>query len=160
MSKKKQGKSQTARTDLTRMRSVWILISLMIAFAALAVAVFRPWPLSATSKGDAGPPTEAAEAAAFGPTLPNATSPPAPSPHAMVCISGGEYAMAAMDPPTVDEVRMHGAADVRPIHRVVDGFWMDKTAVTNEELGRFVKATGYVNVAECKPLAELFRFAA
>ena len=29
---------------------------------------------------------------------------------------------------------MHAVADARPIHRVyVDGFWMDKTDVTNEE---------------------------
>src|SRR5258708_4554396 len=111
MSKKKQGKSQTARTDLTRMRSVWILISLMIAFAALAVAVFPPWPLSATSKGDAGPPTEAAEAAAFRPTIPNTAPVPAPSPPGMVWIPGGEFAMGATDPPSVDEVGMQAAAD-------------------------------------------------
>jgi formylglycine-generating enzyme required for sulfatase activity len=43
-------------------------------------------------------------------------------------------------------------ADARPIHRVrVDGFWMDATEVTNEQFERFVKATGYVTVAETKP---------
>ncbi len=42
--------------------------------------------------------------------------------------------------------------DARPIHRVyVDGFWMDATVVTNEQFARFVKATGYVTVAERKP---------
>jgi len=40
----------------------------------------------------------------------------------------------------------------RPVHRVrVDGFWMDARPVTVEEFGRFVKATGYVTVAE-RPL--------
>ena len=162
MKQKKRTRAHPALTFSTPKRSVWIVIALAMVSATGAVAVVRSWPLSPGSKVEAGQPmTEAAEAAAFGPTIPNATSVPAPSPHAMVCISGGEYAMAAMDPPTVDEVRMHGAADARPIHRVyVDGLWMDKTAVTNQKLARFVKATGYVNVAECMPLAELFRFAA
>ncbi len=42
--------------------------------------------------------------------------------------------------------------DARPIHRVyVDGFWMDKTEVTNEQFGKFVKATGYKTIAETAP---------
>ena len=37
----------------------------------------------------------------------------------------------------------------RPIHRVeVDGFWMDEALVTAGEFRRFVRATGYVTVAE------------
>jgi len=40
----------------------------------------------------------------------------------------------------------------RPIYRVyVDGFWMDKTEVTNEQFAAFVAATGYVTVAERPP---------
>src|SRR5215831_2746368 len=40
----------------------------------------------------------------------------------------------------------------RPVHRVdVPGFWMDSHPVTAEEFRRFVKATGYVTVAE-RPL--------
>ena len=40
----------------------------------------------------------------------------------------------------------------RPVHRVtVDGFWMDEQLVTNAEFRRFVRATGYVTVAE-RPL--------
>jgi formylglycine-generating enzyme required for sulfatase activity len=38
----------------------------------------------------------------------------------------------------------------------VDGFWMDRTEVTNEQFARFVKATGYVTVAEQTPRAEDF----
>jgi formylglycine-generating enzyme required for sulfatase activity len=45
-------------------------------------------------------------------------------------------------------------ADAQPVHRVyVDGFWMDRTEVTNEEFSRFVRATGYVTVAERTPTA-------
>ncbi|WP_278022409.1 SUMF1/EgtB/PvdO family nonheme iron enzyme [Flavobacterium ginsengisoli] len=44
-----------------------------------------------------------------------------------------------------------------PIHRVyVDGYYMDETEVTNEEFEKFVKATGYVTVAEQKPTKEEF----
>ena len=65
--------------------------------------------------------------------------------------------MGAMDPPAVNEVGMHEAVDARPIHRVyVDGFWMDRTDVTNEEFARFVKATKYVTIAERAPTAEEF----
>ena len=47
--------------------------------------------------------------------------------------------------------------DALPVHRVyVDGFWMDRTELTNEEFERFVKATGYVTVAERTPTEEEF----
>ncbi len=42
--------------------------------------------------------------------------------------------------------------DAQPVHQVdVKGFWMDRTDVTNEEFTRFVKATGYITIAE-RPL--------
>lgn len=47
--------------------------------------------------------------------------------------------------------------DGAPRHRVkVDGFWIDVTEVTNEQFAEFVKATGYVTVAEIAPKAEDF----
>src|SRR5262249_44673508 len=40
----------------------------------------------------------------------------------------------------------------RPVHKVyVDGFWMDKTEVTNAQFAAFVRATGYVTVVERQP---------
>ena len=58
---------------------------------------------------------------------------------------------------TKDAVGMQATTDSRPIHRVfVDGFWMDATEVTNEQFARFVKATGYVTVAERTPRPEDF----
>jgi len=57
----------------------------------------------------------------------------------------------------MDEVGMTATRDARPIHRVyVDGFFMDKTDVTNAQFATFVKATGYVTVAERTPRAEDF----
>ena len=40
----------------------------------------------------------------------------------------------------------------RPVHEVeVDGFWIDRHPVTNAQFRRFVKATGYVTLAEQPP---------
>jgi formylglycine-generating enzyme required for sulfatase activity len=71
---------------------------------------------------------------------------PGPAPEGMVWIPGGEFRMGADEFP-----------DAQPWHRVyVDGFWMDKTEVTNEQFAKFAKATGYVTVAERTPRAEDF----
>jgi formylglycine-generating enzyme required for sulfatase activity len=76
----------------------------------------------------------------------------------MVWIPGGEFSMGARDPLDMhDAVGMQATTDSRPVHRVsVDGFWMDATEVTNEQFAMFVKATGYVTVAEQTPRAEDF----
>jgi sulfatase modifying factor 1 len=45
----------------------------------------------------------------------------------------------------------NGQEDEKPPHQVtVDGFWMDKTEVTNEKFEQFVRATSYITVAERK----------
>jgi formylglycine-generating enzyme len=52
---------------------------------------------------------------------------------------------------------MKATQDARPIHCVyVDGFYMDKTDVTNEQFAKFVTATGYQTVAERTPRSEDF----
>src|SRR5437867_308585 len=51
----------------------------------------------------------------------------------------------------------NGSPDEQPAHRVaVDGFWMDKTEVTNEQFEKFACATGYMTLAERKPDAKDF----
>lgn len=48
-------------------------------------------------------------------------------------------------------------SDCLPIHRVrLDGFWMDRTEVTNDQFAAFVAATGYLTIAERRPRAEDF----
>jgi formylglycine-generating enzyme required for sulfatase activity len=93
----------------------------------------------------------------FGPTLVNRTPTPSSNPPGMAWIPGGVFSMGANDPPDMDDVGMKATQDARPIHRVyVDGFFMDKTDVTNAEFAKFVAATGYVTIAERKPRAEDF----
>ena len=80
------------------------------------------------------------------PILPTPTEQPrrAPLP-GMAWIPGGTFLMGseAFYP------------EERPVHRIaVDGFWMDRFTVTNEQFARFVHETGYVTVAERPPRLE------
>jgi formylglycine-generating enzyme required for sulfatase activity len=105
----------------------------------------------------AAKPAEAATRSAhraerFAPTIELPAAPPGPAPRGMVWIPGGEFSMGAGDPRGAPEGGSDALADARPIHRVhVDGFWMDRTEVTNAEFAAFVRATGYVTVAERAP---------
>lgn len=73
-------------------------------------------------------------------------SPTGPVPDGMVWIPGGVFWMGSDEPMF---------RDAQPVHQVeVDGFFMDRTEVTNEMFEQFVKATGYVTVAERVPRAE------
>jgi len=93
----------------------------------------------------------------FLPTITNPAVAPAPAPDGMMWIPGGEFSMGAANPPDMNDVGMSATRDSRPIHRVyVDGFFMDATDVTNEQFAAFVKATGYITVAERRPRAEDF----
>lgn len=66
------------------------------------------------------------------------------TPAGMVWIKGGEFMMGSDD--------RDAYSHERPAHMVrVDGFWMDQTEVTNAQFAGFVKATGYVTLAERKP---------
>jgi formylglycine-generating enzyme len=99
----------------------------------------------------------ASAANVFGPTIENRGPAPRSAPEGMVWIPGGEFSMGANDPPDMNDIGMKATTDARPIHRVyVDGFFMDKTDVTNAQFSEFVRATRYVTVAERKPQAEDF----
>src|SRR5262249_1727245 len=65
----------------------------------------------------------------------------------MSWIPGGVFMMGTDDESAWPEER--------PAHRVrVDGFWMDRTEVTNAQFRDFVEATGYVTTAEKPPKLE------
>ena len=63
----------------------------------------------------------------------------------MVFIPGGTFRMGS-DKHYPEEA---------PVHRVtVDGFWIDRTPVTNRQFKAFVKATGHVTFAEIDARSE------
>lgn len=90
--------------------------------------------------------------AEFSATVENSEKPAEKAPDGMSWIPGGEFSMGIADPRSLPSGGQEPMADARPIHQVrVEGFWMDRTPVTNREFGRFVEETGYVTVAE-RPL--------
>ncbi len=69
--------------------------------------------------------------------------PGSPPDEGMVWIPGGQFWMGTEDP---------RFPDAKPVHLVeLDGFWMDRTEVTNAQFQKFVEATGYKTIAERKP---------
>jgi formylglycine-generating enzyme required for sulfatase activity len=112
-------------------------VSLLLASPAASARAEPPSCCSAPGRAFAVTAEAAAVASAERP-LAVAEAPPD-----MVWIPGGEFSMGSTDP--------LARPDEQPVHRVrVDGFWMDATEVTNAQFAAFVKATGYVTVAERK----------
>jgi len=130
------------------------LVGLVVAVATIVAASLVYKSRSHAS----GPPIAlSGVGSGFLPTVENRRPAPDAVPAGMNWIPGGEFSMGANDPPDMDDVGMKATKDARPIHRVyVDGFYMDGTDVTNAQFAEFVKATGYVTVAERTPRAEDF----
>jgi len=75
-------------------------------------------------------------------TPPQMQSNPGHSRPDMIWIPGGAFQMGS-DRHYPEEA---------PVHRVrVEGFWMDRTPVTNRQFRQFVEATGYITLAEVAP---------
>ncbi len=74
---------------------------------------------------------------------------PDQSAHAnMVFIPGGTFRMGS-DKHYPEEA---------PAHRVaVDGFWIDRTPVTNRQFKEFVKVTGHVTLPKFRPIRRIIR---
>jgi len=65
---------------------------------------------------------------------------PGLAPEGMAWVPGGRFWMGC------DGCNLPDAVPVHPVD--VNGFWIDRTPVTNQEFERFIAATGYVTVAE------------
>jgi len=131
-------------------------ISLTSQVAIGLIAALGIWGLCRLALVPA-PKAPAAQTGPFAPTIPDPARATGDAPEGMAWISGGEFSMGCADPRGVAHGGPDAMADARPIHRIrVDGFWMDRTEVTNAEFARFVAATGYVTVAERVPRAEDF----
>ena len=95
----------------------------------------------------------------FAPTIPNKAPPPGPAPEGMAWVPGGEFSMGCTAPNegVCTPATLSAVNDAQPVHRVyVHGYWMDETDVTNTKFEQFVKATGYVTIAERAPTREEF----
>jgi sulfatase modifying factor 1 len=125
-------------------------LSSLLALAATAAVCIVTGKHAAQAHASSVP--AAVSRSEFLPTIQNAVRPPSNPPAGMAWIPGGEFSMGSKDPRPLPDGGTEAMDDARPIHRVyVDGFWMDKTDVTNAQFARFVKATGYVTVAERRP---------
>ena len=123
-----------------------------IGFSLSLLAVVLTGQIAATASPS--DPAVLAADASFRPTIAHDFKPAGVAPAGMVWVPGGEFSMGCADPTQSSCCGNEPMPDARPIHRVsVDGFWMDKTTVTNDQFARFVQATGYVTMAERKPLA-------
>ena len=152
-SRTRSGMSATPR----RARRPWAIVLLILGGSVAGWRLYFSPRAGEQPTASALPVSAAAAPAAFAPTQANATDARGQAPDGMVWIPGGEFSMGAAEPPAMDDVGMKATTDSRPIHRVyVDGFWMDATEVTNAQFAAFVKATGYVTVAEKAPRPEDF----
>lgn len=171
---KKGQKRNSQQKPATISRGIWIVLAVaVLAISALfymsrrqSVSPSASMSAASTPSVDTAsapvasasmPPGASVKTESFAPTVVNHGSSSGTAPEGMAWIPGGEFSMGANDPPDMDDVGMKATLDARPIHRVyVDSFYIDKTDVTNAEFAKFVKATGYVTVAERKPKAEDF----
>src|SRR5204863_71547 len=102
--------------------------------------------MDASDADHAAMPHDVAGKKAGEPPVIDDAKPNSTAPEGMTWIPGGQFSMGTEEA---------GFSDTRPIHRVkVDGFWMDKTEVTNAQFDKFVRATGYITHAERKPKPE------
>lgn len=136
---------------ITRRKLAWTGRTLLVALSICGIAQNRArGNQSAVPQGsplhcDTGVSRHSLHAASLVEAADVSISPPANSDSSdgMVRIPGGHFWMGT-----------NHMEDAQPVHEVeVKGFWMDRTDVTNEEFAKFVKATGYVTIAE-RPLSQ------
>ena len=149
--KQSADKRISASSDRSRRGLLYGIAGLLILTVAIAIVAGREKWFSKTvidphaghhSVGHgSGVAKPDAESAALVST--NSTVPPGPAPDGMIWIPGGTFWMGC------DDCDM---PDAKPVHLVtVDGYWIDRTPVTNNQFAQFAKATGYLTIAERAP---------
>ena len=139
-----------------------VQIALVLVSAALVWAGVRWWKTASNPVDPkASPSSDLSASPSVAPTGPKWTSTTQPTdrppPPGMAWIPGGEFLMGTEDPRGMPHGGPDPMGDAQPIHRVaVDGFWIDKTEVTNDQFAAFVRATDYKTVAERVPTAAEF----
>ena len=143
-------------------KTYWIFAVLTISIISIAYGYTKLIsPKQKMAVMDCAEKPDTSIASVFAPTIENKNKPTGKAPKGMVWIPGGEFSMGS----NVEDESLCSikgvTKDAAPVHRVyVDGYYMDETEVTNEQYTEFVKATGYVTVAEQKPTKEEFPTAA
>lgn len=163
-------KAKNYRAELLNKRQLLIVVAVFIVLAIVVASGYFLIRYQTAAKSAASGKTEispsglaenakASATSGFLPTIENKISSIAQPLEGMVWIPGGEFSMGSElpDQGVCTMATMIAVEDAKPIHRVyVEGFWMDKTVVTNDQFERFVKATGYKTVAEIAPSKEEF----
>ncbi len=149
-------KKISVKSNSTAKSRVWPLAWIIVFLLAVAGVWFLNSQQITSAPQSQTPVTQVpGKVPAFQETVPNPGPPPGEALEGMVWIPGGEFSMGAEDPRGLDHGGSDAMNDARPIHRVsVDGFWMDKTEVTNVQFMKFAKSTGYMTIAEQTPRAE------
>ena len=111
-----------------RARIYWLMAALMLVLLVLATWAWRAQ----------NTPQPRNDVVAAVPTCAPAAENPAARHPGMVWVPAGQFQMGDTLYPEEGPVRSAR----------VDGFWMDRTEVTNDAFAAFVQATGYVTVAE------------
>ena len=145
-----------------RSRLPWLVTLCLVIGVALTILALRAsWSRAVAPAHHASASSveshRAAPSATFVITIAKTAAAPGRPPAGMVWIPGGEFSMGS-HVESESLCALPGVTrDALPVHRVyVDGFWMDATEVTNDDFARFVKATGYVTIAERTPTAAEF----
>ncbi len=143
-----------------------LMISVFAVIVALGVLLYAAFGLTGRSSkppaaipkaGKAAQKTEATERS----QRPLVVEEPADPPQGMAWIPGGTFTMGDRDgapdkhPEHLHDIPEHRDA-VSEHHVTLDGFWIDKTEVTNAQFQEFVDATRYVTVSEKRPQREDF----
>jgi sulfatase modifying factor 1 len=152
-----KGRRESAKPTGRPIRDAGKKLAVLLVIGGFAGGGLAGWSVVSRHRTSSADNARYLSEAAFGPTIANTEIVLDQTPEGMAWIPGGEFSMGAQQPADMNEVGMQGTTDARPVHRVrVDGFFIDKTDVTNSQFEKFVKATRYVTVAERKPRAEDF----
>ena len=131
---------------------LWLTLTAIVV-VPVAFLLGGPWLWDYLMTSDLDRRRAAREARDKAPPPLNPSTPPGTAPDGMVWVPGGEFWMGVgenvyTENGSPDDLYL----DAREVHKVyVDGFWMDRTEVTNAQFAEFVKATGYKTVAEKDP---------
>lgn len=133
-------------------RTLWTVLAVVAMLVVIVTVLAMPDSSSSQSRttgfdGPVAPPID---------DPPLIVEEPEATPDGMAWIPGGVFTMGTTEEVTPENPDRF-KRDEYPAHEVaLDGFWMDRTPVTNRQYAEFVEATGYVTFAEKKPTREDF----